>query len=168
MLILDSSIADGLWMSLVGGPGDFVRRPPALKSLVRTGLTDLKTMKARTFFARTTCPEAFATRFATACVARLLAPLLLLALSIGVQAQYRYTTNNGAINITKYYGWDGAVTIPDTINGLPVTTIEGGAFDDCSTVTNVTIPGSVTNIAYRALLGCDNLAAITVDALNSF
>ena len=49
--------------------------------------------------------------------------LLLLALPAAVQAQFTYTTNNGSITITGYTGQGGAVTIPDTINGLPVTDI---------------------------------------------
>jgi len=42
-----------------------------------------------------------------------------------VQAQFTYTTNNGTITITGYAGSGGvgAVTIPGTINGLPVTSI---------------------------------------------
>ena len=52
-----------------------------------------------------------------ACVARLLS-LLLLTLPALVQAQdYTYTTNDGAITITKYIGSGGAVSIPDTIDG---------------------------------------------------
>jgi hypothetical protein len=34
------------------------------------------------------------------------------------QAQFRCTTNNGSITITKYTGSGGDVTIPNTINGL--------------------------------------------------
>jgi hypothetical protein len=41
---------------------------------------------------------------------------------------FNCTTNNGAITITKYTGPGGAVTIPDTINGLPVTSIGDSAF----------------------------------------
>ena len=52
-----------------------------------------------------------------------LLPLLLLALPAVVQAQYTYTTNNGAITITGYTGPGGAVTIPSMTNGLPVTSI---------------------------------------------
>ena len=50
---------------------------------------------------------------------KLLPLLLLLALPAAVQAQYTDTTNNGTITITGYTGSGGAVTIPDTINGLP-------------------------------------------------
>ena len=37
--------------------------------------------------------------------------------------QYLYTVNNGTITITGYTGSGGAITIPSTINGLPVTSI---------------------------------------------
>ncbi len=64
--------------------------------------------------------------------ARLLPWLLVLALITAVQAQdYTYTTNNGTITITQYTGPGGAVTIPDTINGLPVTSIGDQAFSGC-------------------------------------
>ena len=41
---------------------------------------------------------------------------------------FRYTTTNGTITLTPNNCFSGAVTIPSTINGLPVTSIEGGAF----------------------------------------
>ena len=41
-----------------------------------------------------------------------------------LQAQFLYTTNNGAITITGYTGADRLVIIPSTTNGLPVTTLE--------------------------------------------
>src|SRR5206468_563411 len=77
--------------------------------------------------------------------ARLLPLVFLLTLPAVVQAQYTYTTNNGTITITEYTGPGGAVTIPGTINGLPVTDIGDAAFA-YSTVTSVTIPNSITNI----------------------
>lgn len=60
-------------------------------------------------------------------VTRLLSLLLLLmALPVVVQSEdFAYTTNNGAITITKYTGAGGAVVIPDTINDLPVISIGG-------------------------------------------
>ena len=41
---------------------------------------------------------------------------------------YFYTTNNGTVTITGYIGNGGAVTIPNTINGLPVSSIGDSAF----------------------------------------
>ena len=119
----------------------------------------------------------------------LLPILLLLALPAVVQAQFLYTTNNGTITITGYNGPGGDVTIPSTINGLPVTSIGGfvfwqsslsgitipdsvtsiwgWAFYSCNNLTRVTIPSSITYIGTSAFSSCASLTAITVDALNS-
>ena len=54
-------------------------------------------------------------------LARVLLPLLLLLmLSAGVQAQFNSMVDQGKVTITGYTGPGGAVTIPDTIAGLPV------------------------------------------------
>jgi hypothetical protein len=113
----------------------------------------------------------------------------LLARPTTVQAQFLYTTNNGTITISGYTGTSNVVTIPDSINGLPVTSIGGDAFYGCNGLKSVTIPNSVTNIGDVAfgyctgltniILGnsvtsigfsvfafCTSLTAITVDAQN--
>jgi hypothetical protein len=87
----------------------------------------------------------------------LLPLLLLLALPAVVEAQLDYTTGNGAITITRHTGPGGAVTIPGTINGLPVTSIGQGAFWACSSMTSLTIPDSVTSIGDYAFNGVRSL-----------
>ncbi len=42
------------------------------------------------------------------------------------------------------------------------TIIADGAFSDCSSLTGVTIPGSVTGIANRAFSGCSALTSVTI------
>jgi hypothetical protein len=78
------------------------------------------------------------------------------------RAQFTYTTENGTITITGYYGSGGAVVIPDTINGLPVTRIGTGAFEGSKNLTNVTIPNSVTSINPSAFANCTSLASVTI------
>jgi hypothetical protein len=114
-------------------------------------------------------PDAAARPRSSACVTGLLALLLALALPSLLEAQLSYTTNNGAITITGYSGCDsgsnGAVVIPDAIDGLPVTSIQDRAFYDCTGLTSVAIPGSVTNIGAEAFAFC-NVSAVAVDPQN--
>jgi hypothetical protein len=47
-----------------------------------------------------------------------------------------------------------------------VTSIGDYAFEDCTGLTSVTIPNSVTSIRYRAFYGCTGLTSMTVEATN--
>jgi len=73
-----------------------------------------------------------------------------------------FITSNGGIAITGYTGSGGFENIPDTINGLPVTSIAPSAFQYCENVTGVTIPNSVTNIGQTAFWGCWDLTNVTI------
>lgn len=75
-----------------------------------------------------------------------------------------YEINNGKVTIT---GCDtsisGDVTIPETIEGYPVTEIGSYAFENCTNLTSVTIPDSVTVIGFCfAFSGCTGLANINL------
>jgi hypothetical protein len=85
-----------------------------------------------------------------------------LVLVIQVQAQFNYTINNGAITITEYTGSGGAVSIPSTINGLPVSGIGESAFYHRTNLTGVTIPSSVTSIGSYAFYFCTSLTNVTI------
>ena len=56
----------------------------------------------------------------------------------------------------------GELTIPSTYRGLPVVSISDFAFKDCSKLTSVTIPDSVTTIWINAFSGCSNLTSVTI------
>ena len=81
---------------------------------------------------------------------------------VQIKYDFTYTTNNGTITITGYTGSGGAVTIPDTINGLPVTSIGDNAFYYCTSLTSVTIPTSVTSIGDYAFYRCTSLTSVTI------
>jgi hypothetical protein len=88
--------------------------------------------------------------------------LLFLTVTTAVQAQYTYTINNGQITITGYTGPGGAVTIPSTINGWPVTSIGVFAFQDKTSLTSVIIPDSVTSIGNWAFQACTSLTSVII------
>jgi hypothetical protein len=77
------------------------------------------------------------------------------------QVQFSFVTNNGTITITAYTGPGGAVAVPSTILGLPVTSIGKAAFLFAS-FTSVTIPGSVTSIEDDAFDYCASLITVMI------
>src|SRR5690242_20155828 len=81
---------------------------------------------------------------------RSLLPAILAIWPVMGQAQFTFTNNNGTIAITGYTGPGGAVTIPDSINGLPVTAVEDFAFSGIGSMTSLSIPATVTNIGIDA------------------
>jgi hypothetical protein len=87
--------------------------------------------------------------------------LLIFAVPAVAQAQFTYSISNGAVSITDYVGVDDVVTIPSTIEGLPVVSIRGQAFSHTD-VTSVTIPNSVTIIGDDAFNGCDRLTSVAI------
>ncbi len=59
--------------------------------------------------------------------------------------------NDETIKISNYNGSETSVNIPSTIDGKPVTSIGGCAFECCTNLTSVTIPDSVTSIGSGVL-----------------
>jgi hypothetical protein len=106
--------------------------------------------------------------------ARVLAlSLLLIGISAPLHAQATTSgTNNGftwtsdGISVTITGGTPGMtnITIPSSINGLPVASIGGNAFSstDYYNVTTITISDTVNCISSRAFYGCPNVVYLTI------
>jgi hypothetical protein len=77
---------------------------------------------------------------------------------------FTYTVTNSIAKITEYNGAGGAVTIPNTLGGYPVTSIDGNAFysGTGTTITTIIIPSSVTSIGENAFEYCSSLTSITI------
>jgi hypothetical protein len=81
---------------------------------------------------------------------------LILPVSAAQFEDFTYTDEGTTITIDGYTGVGGAVSIPATIIGKPVTDIGDYAFDS-SSLTSVTIPSSVISIGNGAFGFCRDL-----------
>ena len=59
--------------------------------------------------------------------------------------------------------FSGALEIPETLGGCPVTEIGEKAFRGCAGITSVTIPGCVKTVGVSAFSGCSKLTALTLE-----
>lgn len=74
----------------------------------------------------------------------------ILAETVYTEGTLNYVIRNGTIVITKYFGRESSVTVPSSINNLPVIEIASGAFVDTN-AKDVIIPDTVINIAADAM-----------------
>ena len=88
---------------------------------------------------------------------------------------YMYSVLNGQAEIGPSNTWEtavspkptGAVVIPSSLGGYPVTAIGQDAFAWCYDVTSFEIPRGIAGIRKSAFEGCYNLVNFTVDPANA-
>ncbi|MGJ8641836.1 MAG: leucine-rich repeat protein [Luteolibacter sp.] len=78
--------------------------------------------------------------------------------------EFTFSSDEGEVMITEYIGDSEVVTVPATLDGLPVTVIGANAFRDESNITAVTLPASITSIEVAAFRGCLKLTSINFPA----
>ena len=78
---------------------------------------------------------------------------------------FTYTDIGTSITITDYPdAATGAVVIPNTIVGKPVTAIGALAFLNCGEITSVSIPASVNSIGDQAFVNCVKITTVNLPA----
>ena len=83
--------------------------------------------------------------------------------SIGEVSPFRYDViDDETAIITAYNGIEADMSIPSEIDGYAIVGINEFAFADCTRLTSVTIPDSVSVIGSYAFSGCTNLTDITI------
>ena len=70
--------------------------------------------------------------------------------------------SNGTYSVSAYTGSATEVVIPSVYNGCAVTRIGSKTFYNCSDLTSITIPDSVTSIDVYVFYGCRKLTDITI------
>ena len=80
---------------------------------------------------------------------------------------YNLVPNGNVAEVTKGDNqYKGDITIPSSIKvndtEYSVTSVGNSAFEDCISLTSITIPNSVTSIAGYAFNGCISLTSITI------
>lgn len=72
--------------------------------------------------------------------------------SIISNEEWSYEIKNGSVTIYKYLGSGSEVTIPDQIDGYPVTQLVDSAFDSNNNITKVIFPDTITKIGKYCFL----------------
>ena len=78
------------------------------------------------------------------------------------EKHYNEQDNRWEVTITNYIGNRSNVIIPYSIDGNIVISIGYGAFRDCTSLRNITIPDSVTYIGESVFMNCTSLISVKI------
>lgn len=79
----------------------------------------------------------------------------------GIEWSYKLDSSNNVINLKCNTNVIGVVTIPSTIDGKTVISLEE-TFQDCAGLQEITIPNTITEIGSSAFCRCTGLKAVII------
>lgn len=83
--------------------------------------------------------------------------------SAKVFGDYSYIIlEDGTAEITNYGGGEQNLTIPETLDGITVSSIGYGAFAECKSIETLVVPDTVKTIQTYAFSHCSNLKEVTL------
>ena len=88
-------------------------------------------------------------------------------LTLPQESNFIYSIIGSNITITGYTGSETSITIPDTIENKPVTSIGASAFFNKIDIVNVTMGKNITAIEKKAFYNCINLENLTLSQKNT-
>lgn len=92
----------------------------------------------------------------------LLAALMCAGAMAETYGDFEYTVDENGLWITKYTGSAENLTVPDAINGIPVSHISPEAFRGNTALRSITLPDSLQTIDRHAFSDCTNIRSMTV------
>lgn len=76
--------------------------------------------------------------------------------------EFEYKVYETYIEISKYIGTETVVTVPNTIEELPVKAIGDWSFVRCESITSVNLPDGIVQIGYESFEDCSSLKEINL------
>ena len=87
--------------------------------------------------------------------------------SSGTDGYFAYYQSGGTAIITNYLGSEKNITVPSTVNGLPVTQIWSNAFSNNDTVETLTFSEGIRSLSIDSIIDCDSLKTINMPSTMS-
>lgn len=102
-------------------------------------------------------------RYAKLLSGLLLVVCLLVSFAMADTADFTFVLNSAGTGyvVEKYSGTSAEVVVPAAYNGLPVTEIGEGAFENNTTITTVSLPSCITRLSKRCFKNCTKLTSVT-------
>lgn len=75
--------------------------------------------------------------------------------------KFTYYISNGEATVLHYDSTDTTVIVPDSVNNIPVTKLQS-TFYNCTDLTSVSLPSTLTSIDASAFYGCEKLTSISI------